>query len=24
LYSPGPEDDLHRALTHARAALHLG
>jgi hypothetical protein len=24
LYSPGPEDELHRALTHARAALHLG
>jgi hypothetical protein len=24
LYSHGPEGDLHRALTHARAALHLG
>ncbi len=24
LYSVGPEDELHRALTHARAALHLG
>jgi hypothetical protein len=24
LYTAGPEGDLHRALTHARAALHLG
>jgi hypothetical protein len=23
LYAPGPEGELHRALIHARAALHL-